>query len=34
MKHCKSWDYKGINDLPIGAGFLPSRVAWEKPWEC
>ena len=24
MKHCKYWDYNGIKDLVIGAGFLPS----------
>ena len=22
MKHCKSWDYHGLNHLPTGAGFL------------
>ena len=26
MKHCKFWDYDGINHLPTGAGFLPFTV--------
>ena len=26
MKHCKQWDYNGINHLSTGAGFLPSTV--------
>ena len=30
MKHDESWDYNGINHLPIGAGFLPSTVAMEN----
>jgi hypothetical protein len=29
MKHCKSWDYKGIKHIPTGAGFLPPYVPIE-----
>ena len=27
MKHCKYWDYTGIDHLSSGAGFLPSTVS-------